>query len=100
MCSGRLEIVVEEIDVQRGSGLGVCSPELGAGEPYAVDVLRLLTRTVRVGVGKDARGVDEMDRAALAAHVARQPGMPRRLHVAGPHRLADREARRALDGAD
>jgi hypothetical protein len=45
-----------------------------------------------VAVGEHVAAMDQRDRAHMPAHVARQPGVALRVHVACTHAVADGEA--------
>lgn len=79
------------------AGLGVGPPQLLAGEADTIDVLGILAEVVGVAVGEDAGRVDRDDGPELAPDIARQASVAGRAQVLGSHRLADVEARRAVD---
>src|SRR5262245_21418774 len=61
-------------------------------EANAVERLGLLAQAVRMGIGKDVKAVQPVDRAALAARVAGQPWGAVRVNIARDHGVARREA--------
>src|SRR3546814_4918318 len=77
--------------------LGAGSPQLLRVEGDVVQVVGDAALAGRRGVGIDMRPVVQHDGAGAAAHVAWRPGMRRRMVVAHPYPVADREGRRAID---
>src|SRR5690242_12949019 len=91
------EVGLPEIEIDRVALGGACAPELASLEANVVEVLRLIAESVRSRVGEYEPTVMPLHHAALAARVARQAGMARRVHVPGDHGLADFEAGRGCD---
>ena len=83
-----------EVDVDALARLGGRPPQLRALEADGVHRLGLLALAVGVGVREDVAAAHRVDRAALAARVARQPGVPGRVDVPRHDPIAGREARR------
>src|SRR2546426_6885225 len=92
--SGRLEIALPEVDVDRRARLGRAAPQLGGVEANAVERVGLLALRVGVGVREYIGPVHAVDDAVLAARVAGQPRMSHRRVVAREDTIACREARR------
>src|SRR5437879_429943 len=73
--SGRLEILVPQIDVDRVVRCSLRAPQLVCGEPYRVDVLRSFALKMGIGIREDENTVVAVNRADLRAHVAGQAGV-------------------------
>src|SRR5260370_11045270 len=94
--SGRLEIGFPGIDQDLQLRVALGAPQFAALELHGVEPLRLLAGTRRIAVGKDVAAVHALDRAEMAANVARQARMPTRVHGPGAHPVAWLEARRRI----
>src|SRR2546426_5029391 len=92
--SGRLEVALPEVDVDRRARLGRPAPQLAGVEADAVERVGLLALSVSVGVRKDEGPVHAGDDAGLAARVAGQPRVSHRRVVAREDAISCREARR------
>ena len=96
--SGRVEIGLESLDRYLHGGIAVRSPQIAALEAHGVEPLRVVALAHRGAVGKHMGAVHALDRADLAAHIARQPRVGRRMDVLGAHAVARLVARRPLGG--
>src|SRR5262245_21559361 len=90
--SRRLEVGLERVDRDLEARLGVRAPQLGAVEHHGIEPLRIVALVDRDRVGERLAAVDELHHADLAAGVARQPGMRRRVDVLGAHPVTGLEA--------
>src|SRR5262249_56436626 len=63
---------------------------------HGVDPLRIVALIERRAVGIDVAALHALDQSDMAAHVARQPRVRRRMDVLRAHAVADLEARRSL----
>ena len=73
--SGWLKVVVPQIDIDGILRRGLLAPQLARGEAHRVDMLRLLAEEMGVGVWENKDAVVAVDRAELAARIARQARM-------------------------
>src|SRR2546426_1839111 len=92
--SGRLEVALPEVEVDRRARLGRAAPQLGGVEANAVERVGLLALPMGVGVREYIGPVHAVDDAVLAARVAGQPSMSHRRVVAREDTISCREARR------
>src|SRR5260370_13335746 len=81
--SGRLEIGFPGIDRDLQFRVALGAPQFAALEAHGVEPPRILARARRIAVGKDVAAVHALDRAEMAADVARQARMPSRMQVPG-----------------
>src|SRR5215207_9219659 len=87
------KIALPEIERDGRAGLGGYPPQLPPIKANVVDDLRVLTPSIRVGIGEDVGSVDPMDHALLAAGISRQASVTGRVDIHGHHSLANGEAR-------
>jgi len=88
MRSDSLKVVVPQIDIDGVPWRGLLAPQLARREAYSVNVLRLLTLEMSVGVREDKNPVVAVDGAEFAPRVARQARMADWIDVAGAHLLS------------
>ncbi len=81
--------------IDRDHQLGIFQPpQFAAFEAHGIKPLRILARARCVAVRKDMAAVEALDRAHMAANIARQPRMPAWMNILGAHSIARLEPRR------
>src|SRR5262245_30082564 len=80
--SCRAQVIVPQVDVDRGTRRRLRTPQVVGLEAHAVAVLRFAPESVARGVREHPHAVVKRDDAALAARVAGQPRMADRVDVA------------------
>src|SRR5215470_2892935 len=93
-CSCRGKVGFEGFDRNRNRGISLLAPQFAAGKDDRIEPLRVLASADCGGIGKDMAAAHSLDRAELAASVARQAGMGCRIDVARAHGVAGLEPRR------
>ena len=73
--SRRIEIGLERVDRDLERRVGVGAPQLAPVEHHGVEPLRIVARSIASVSGEDVAAVHALDRADLAARVARQAGV-------------------------
>src|SRR5215472_1367803 len=92
--SCRQEVGLESFDRDLDCGVGLLAPQFPAGEDHRVEPLWVLARPNRGAIRKYVATANRLDRAELAACVARQTGMCRGMNVLSAHNVTLLEARR------
>src|SRR6516164_5488818 len=96
--SSRREVGLECLDRYLDRRIGLVAPQFACGEDHCIEPLRVLAGADRGSVGKDVAPAHRLDDAELAAGIAREAGMLRRMDVFGPYCVAYLEARRTRRG--
>src|SRR5260370_892157 len=77
-----VHVVVPEVDIETVPIRSLAAPELACGKAHAVDMLRLVAFAMGARVGEGEDPTVALDRAVLAAYVARQARVTDRIDVA------------------
>src|SRR5262249_41662430 len=91
--SGWLQIGLPGIDGNLRSGVAVFAPQFASIEAHGVKPLRVLAGSRRIAVGEDVAADDALDRAQVAAYVARKARVRRRVDIFCAHSIAHLECR-------
>src|SRR6516225_5630044 len=92
--SCRHEVGLECLDRYLDRRVGLLAPQFARGEDDCIEPLRILAGADRGSVGKDVAPAHRLEHAELAAGIAREAGMRRRMDFFGPYCVACLEARR------
>ena len=84
-------MVVPQVDVDGVLRRDLLAPQFARGKAHGVDVLRVFTEEVRVGIGKDEHAMIALDGSKFSARVPGQSSMTGRIEVARADALANTE---------
>src|SRR5262249_42718444 len=89
--SGCVKVVIPHVHVNGILQCGLVPPQFSGSKSHGINMLRLLTKQMSVGVWKNKNSMVAVNRPEFSAHVSRQPSVSYWMDVPSAHLLAHPE---------